>query len=76
MVDCFHLYSVLNCSAALVFAFTAFFVYEQYESGIDGTLGVLPNRFKESMIFFTTKLPGSISLVQHDSGSGHVGFRC
>ncbi|KAK4286605.1 hypothetical protein QN277_003134 [Acacia crassicarpa] len=58
---------------ALVFGFTAFFVYEQYESGIDGTVGVLLNSLKESMTFFTTNLPDSMSPLQHDSGSGHEG---
>ncbi|XP_028757186.1 3beta-hydroxysteroid-dehydrogenase/decarboxylase isoform X1 [Neltuma alba] len=53
---------------ALVFAFTAFFVYEQYESGIDGTVGALSNCLKKSMTFFTTNLPDSMSPLEHDSG--------
>ncbi|GMY32571.1 3beta-hydroxysteroid-dehydrogenase/ decarboxylase isoform 3 [Fagus crenata] len=46
---------------ALVFAFTAFFVYEQYESEIDGFAKVLFNGMKESMELLTRNLPASAS---------------
>ncbi|KAF7824364.1 3beta-hydroxysteroid-dehydrogenase/decarboxylase isoform X1 [Senna tora] len=55
---------------ALVFAFTAFFIYEQYESEIDGVVGVLVDGLKESMAFLTRNLPDSLYSVQHNRESG------
>lgn len=42
---------------ALVFSFTAFFVYEQYESEIDGLGKLLLNRMKESKRLLMRSLP-------------------
>ncbi|XP_062173553.1 3beta-hydroxysteroid-dehydrogenase/decarboxylase isoform X2 [Alnus glutinosa] len=44
---------------ALVFAFTVFFVYEQYETEIDGFAKVLFNRIEESMGLLTRNLSAS-----------------
>ena len=38
---------LLEINAALVFAFTAFFVYEQYEAEIDGLVKIFLDRIKE-----------------------------
>ncbi|KAM3750267.1 hypothetical protein ACB098_04G024200 [Castanea mollissima] len=46
---------------ALAYAFTAFFVYEQYESEIDGFAKVLFNSIKESMELLARNLPATAS---------------
>ncbi|KAK4566607.1 hypothetical protein RGQ29_002751 [Quercus rubra] len=46
---------------ALVYAFTAFFVYEQYESEIDGFAKVLFKSIKESMELLARNLPATAS---------------
>ncbi|KAF5465400.1 hypothetical protein F2P56_015413 [Juglans regia] len=46
---------------ALVFSFTAFFVYEQYESEIDGFVKVLFNSIKGSVGLLTRNLLASLS---------------
>ncbi|KAI4324346.1 hypothetical protein L6164_023893 [Bauhinia variegata] len=51
---------------ALVFAFTAFFVYEQYEAEIDGLVEALFKSLKGSMIILTRNLPESISSLLHN----------
>jgi GH43 family beta-xylosidase len=42
-----------------VFAFTVFFVYDQYETEIDGFAKVLFNRIEESMGLLTRNLSAS-----------------
>lgn len=51
----------LEINAALVLSFTAFFVYEQYESEIDGLAVILFNSIKESMGLLTRILPPSVA---------------
>lgn len=45
-----------------MFAFTAFFVYEQYESEFDGLAKILFNRIKESNRLLMSNLPASMAL--------------
>ncbi|XP_061357560.1 3beta-hydroxysteroid-dehydrogenase/decarboxylase [Gastrolobium bilobum] len=49
----------------LVFAFMAFFVYEQYESEIDSTMDILFTSSKEFVIYLMRILPVSISRLVH-----------
>ncbi|XP_027191591.1 3beta-hydroxysteroid-dehydrogenase/decarboxylase isoform X2 [Cicer arietinum] len=49
----------------LVFAFMVFFVYEQYESEIDGLLDILITCLKEFMIYLMRILPVSASRLLH-----------
>ncbi|KAK7262603.1 hypothetical protein RJT34_30178 [Clitoria ternatea] len=50
----------------LVFAFMAFFVYEQYESEIDGLVDVLCTSLKEFVVYLMRISPVSISKLLHD----------
>ncbi|KAJ1410490.1 Reticulon [Sesbania bispinosa] len=49
----------------LVFAFMAFFVYEQYESEIDGLVDILFTSLKEFTIYLIRILPVSVSRLLH-----------
>ncbi|GAU49291.1 hypothetical protein TSUD_89160 [Trifolium subterraneum] len=49
----------------LVFAFMAFFVYEQYESEIDELADFLTTSLKEFMIYSMRNLPVSVSRLLH-----------
>jgi len=55
----------LNCSVGLVFAFMAFFVYEQYESEIDGVVDILFTSLKDFMIYLMRISPVFISRLLH-----------
>jgi len=59
----------LHCCVGLVFAFMGFFVYEQYESEIDGMVDVLFTSLKEFMIYLMSISPVFISrlLRYHDN---------
>ncbi|XP_020218229.1 3beta-hydroxysteroid-dehydrogenase/decarboxylase [Cajanus cajan] len=56
----------------LVFSFMAFFVYEQYESEIDGLVDNLFISLKEFMIYLMRISPVSISRLQHYEGPRKV----
>uniref|UniRef100_A0A2P2L7G7 Reticulon-like protein n=1 Tax=Rhizophora mucronata TaxID=61149 RepID=A0A2P2L7G7_RHIMU len=56
--------------AALVLAFTAFFIYEQYESEIDGLVNILFNNTKG---FLRKYLPASIASFLENNGILHKG---
>jgi len=55
----------LNCSVGLVFAFMAFFVYEQYESEVDGVVDILFTSLREFMIYLMRISPAFISRLLH-----------
>lgn len=68
----------LNFYAGLVFAFMAFFVYEQYESEIDGLVDILFNSLKEFTMYLMGILPVSVSrlLHYHDNFQRYNGPGC
>lgn len=51
----------LEFNAALVFSFTAFFIYEQYESELDGLAMLLFNCTKQLKSLLTCNLPAPIA---------------
>lgn len=55
--------------AGLVFAFVAFFVYEQYEYEIDGLVDILFTSLKDFTLYLIGILPVSISRLLHYHGN-------
>lgn len=53
-------------NAALVFAFTAFFVYEQYEPEIDGLAKFLFNYLKKSKVSLIRNVPAPVVSFLYD----------
>ncbi|AES89018.2 putative 3-beta-hydroxysteroid-4-alpha-carboxylate 3-dehydrogenase (decarboxylating) [Medicago truncatula] len=62
----------------LVFAFMVFFVYEQYESEIDGLVDILITISKEFMVYLMRNLPVSVSRLLHygDNFQHYQGPEC
>ncbi|KDP43887.1 hypothetical protein JCGZ_20897 [Jatropha curcas] len=56
---------------ALVFAFTAFFVYEQYESEIDGLVEIVVDRIKGKQRLLMRNLPAPVALFLQNKGMLH-----
>ncbi|PON31205.1 Hopanoid-associated sugar epimerase, partial [Parasponia andersonii] len=61
----------MTIGIALAFAFTAFFVYEQYESEIDGVAKLLYSCVKELMGLLKRNLPPSVASVLCNSKIPH-----
>lgn len=62
--QCYVLYFILmdwKYIAALVFVFTAFFVYEQYEYEIDGLVKLVGRKLKVVMELLVRNLPPSVA---------------
>ena len=57
--------TLLELNAALVFAFTAFFVYEQYESEINGLTAML---FSLTKGLLTSYVPASMTSFLQNKG--------
>ncbi|GLT34598.1 hypothetical protein SLA2020_091050 [Shorea laevis] len=55
----------------LVFAFTAFFIYEQYEFEIDGLAKFLFNSIMESKALLARNLPASVASYLHNFATPH-----
>ncbi|GLT91653.1 hypothetical protein SLE2022_095290 [Rubroshorea leprosula] len=53
------------------FAFTAFFIYEQYEFEIDGLAKFLFNSIMESKALLARNLPASVTSYLHNFATPH-----